>query len=99
MQEFQSWWRAQRATLDELIRQYKLYHPEPDRAFRAAVDYAVRLTCAAGGGAARELIPAHYIECLQTEVLWQRSDMRGLSVNMPMHQMFGYGERVQNAAV
>ena len=97
-QEFRAWWQAQRATLRTISRQYKLHHFDSERAFRAGVDHAVRLSCAAGD-AARGLIPAHYLECVQTETLWQRSTMPGdRSVNMPMHQMFGYGERVQNAA-
>lgn len=96
-QQFRAWWLAQRATLGELIRTHKLYYLDPEKAFRHAVIHAVRLTCAAGTGA-RELIPPHYLESVQAETLWQRSTAAGdMAVNMPMHQMFGFGERVQNA--
>ncbi|MFL6604986.1 MAG: DUF1963 domain-containing protein [Steroidobacteraceae bacterium] len=96
-QEFRYWWLTRRTSLDEMIREHGLYHIDPERTFRSAIIYAVRLTCAAGIEA-RGLIPPHYLKSVHAETLWQRSEMVGdMSVNMPIHQMFGFGERVQNA--
>jgi hypothetical protein len=96
-QEFRSWWLAQRTWIDQTSRAHRLYHFEPERIFQHAAIHAVRLSCAAGAGA-QALVPSHYLTSVQTETLWQRSTSTGdMWVNMPMHQMFGFAERVQNA--
>jgi len=96
--EFRTWWRAQRDPVRELAHGVA-YAPDIDRAFFDAVRYAVRLTVDAGTDA-RELIPSHYLQAVQAETLWLPADSARLSsVHMPMHQMFGFGERVQSAPI
>jgi len=97
--EFRTWWRAQRDPVKKVAREVGAYAPNIDRAFVKAIRYAVRLTSAAGADA-RELIPSHYLQSVQAETLWLPADSARLSsVHMPMHQMFGFGERVQSAPI
>ena len=97
--EFRAWWRAQREVLDKASRESGFYGWEPERVFLNAIRYVVRLTSAAGGDA-RELIPPHYLQAANAETMWVRpTPPRDRWGKMPMHQMFGFGTRVQNAPI